>query len=119
MNRRTAFDAAAPTDPALSPGRLVIVSCPFCTYATAPCVSTMAHSLLRTHVATCPKHPMRAIEADNARFRAALERLVGGSDRADLERLQKSAAGRAVVACARARFEEAIAVLLATLPEGK
>lgn len=97
--------------------RLSIVNCPFCTFETEPRAHSMALQLLKLHVASCPGHPMRQVEAAAHRLRAALERLLGGETRAELKQARKALGTRTVIAFARERVEAAIEVLLATLPE--
>jgi len=48
----------------------------YCAYCGAEFQMDGDGSLVAQHIAKCEKHPMRKVEADNARLRKALERLL-------------------------------------------
>lgn len=65
-----------------------VLTCVYCGHEYPQDTPAHGHDVLTQHIATCEKHPMRAVIAQRDRLRKALEDLVGASTREELDALE-------------------------------
>jgi hypothetical protein len=91
------------------------LTCCFCGQAYPPGTPSHGSQVLTDHIRICEKHPMRQVEADKAKLRAALATLVGVDTKEELEQMEAVIRLSAAPAADKAGIIDAIHALLSTL----
>ena len=91
------------------------LTCIFCGMEYPPGTPSHGAQVLTDHIRVCEKHPMRQVEADKAKLRAALVGLVGADTKEELEQMEAIIRLAPAPAADKAGIIDAIHVLLATL----
>ena len=91
------------------------VTCVMCGMEYPPGTPTSQAEVLNAHIRVCEKHPMRQVEADKAKLRAALATLVGVDTKEELEQMEAVIRLSPAPAADKAGIIDAIHALLATL----
>lgn len=84
----TTVEQPAPAAVRSSDGLGRVLTCVYCGHEYPQDTPAWGNQVLTDHIKACEKHPMRKLEADNAKLRKALVGLVGADTKAELEGME-------------------------------
>lgn len=90
------------------------LTCIFCGMAYPPGTPSHGAQVLTDHIRVCEKHPMRRVEADKAKLRAALVGFVGVDTKEELEQMEAVIRLSVAPAADKVGIIDAIHALIAT-----
>lgn len=90
------------------------LTCVYCGHAYPPGTPSHGAQVLTDHIRVCEKHPMRALQQERDRFRAALVQMVGVDTKEELEQMEAVIRLTVAPAADKAGIIDAIHALIAT-----
>ena len=84
----TTVEQPAPAAVRSSDGLGRVLTCVYCGHEYPQETPAWGNQVLTDHIKVCEKHPMRKLEADNAKLRKALAELVGAESKEELTAME-------------------------------